>query len=417
MVIQCENCQRKYKIDPTKLKSDKVAFLCKQCGHKIIVAKAEESTEAEVTDKIADPAETETPAPVTSDTTASVSETADDTAQTAENKQAVDHHIHASATATTDNSVVSDTSSASAYNDGAISKRRFGLNAKMLLLFFFIPLCLVVAASAIYLWQLKTLTKKISSDSYAIVERLSKELVNDTATMVADQCKLYLDANPNLTKEELYTDVKFRNLALKTVGETGYTCIYSVPDSLGKSSLWVHPNEGIVGLDLPPAMKKTMGQKYQAWFKIYKGAYHGKASMGYYRWQEKDGSIRDKYMTCVPVKGTPYVVAATTYVDEIKRDVDDLKITASRMKKRTEMTIFVVFGFTMVLMGSIALFYSRRLKSNLSTIINAAEKISVGELDTEVKVNSKDEISDLAEAISRMQESIRLSIERLRRRR
>jgi HAMP domain-containing protein len=35
----------------------------------------------------------------------------------------------------------------------------------------------------------------------------------------------------------------------------------------------------------------------------------------------------------------------------------------------------------------------------------------------EVKTTSKDEIGELAEAISRMQDSIRLSIERLRRRR
>jgi HAMP domain-containing protein len=50
-------------------------------------------------------------------------------------------------------------------------------------------------------------------------------------------------------------------------------------------------------------------------------------------------------------------------------------------------------------------------------LIDAAEKISIGDLDTEIKLDTKDEISDLAETIGRMQESIRLSIERLRRRR
>jgi HAMP domain-containing protein len=38
-------------------------------------------------------------------------------------------------------------------------------------------------------------------------------------------------------------------------------------------------------------------------------------------------------------------------------------------------------------------------------------------MDAEIPVTSRDEIGDLAEAIERMQESIRLSIERLRRRR
>jgi HAMP domain-containing protein len=45
-----------------------------------------------------------------------------------------------------------------------------------------------------------------------------------------------------------------------------------------------------------------------------------------------------------------------------------------------------------------------------------ADRISVGELDAVIDINSKDEIGDLAEAITRMQDSVRLSIERLRRR-
>jgi hypothetical protein len=44
------------------------------------------------------------------------------------------------------------------------------------------------------------------------------------------------------------------------------------------------------------------------------------------------------------------------------------------------------------------------------------ERILVSELGAEVGIKSKDENGDLADAISRMQDSIRLSIERLRRR-
>jgi HAMP domain-containing protein len=181
--------------------------------------------------------------------------------------------------------------------------------------------------------------------------------------------------------------------------------------------VWVHPNDRIIGLDLPPAMKKALGPQYQAWLNIYKGAYNGKPSSGYYKWKDKNGSVRDKYMTCQPVPGTDYVVAATTYVDEINRDVNLLKYTAHQMTHKTKMIVMGVFAVTLMMMGSIVLFYSRKLKANLTALIDAAEKISVGDLDTEINVDTKDEISDLAETISRMQESIRLSIERLRRRR
>jgi len=54
---------------------------------------------------------------------------------------------------------------------------------------------------------------------------------------------------------------------------------------------------------------------------------------------------------------------------------------------------------------------------SIKSLTDVADRISVGELGMEVKTTSRDEIGDLAEAIARMQDSIRLSIERLRRRR
>jgi len=50
-------------------------------------------------------------------------------------------------------------------------------------------------------------------------------------------------------------------------------------------------------------------------------------------------------------------------------------------------------------------------------LTDLAQRISIGDLDAEVDIKSKDEIGDLYDAIVRMQESIRLSMERLRRRR
>ena len=87
------------------------------------------------------------------------------------------------------------------------------------------------------------------------------------------------------------------------------------------------------------------------------------------------------------------------------------------MTRRAASIVFGVFAGTLGLMGSSVLFYGRRLKGNLIKLTDAAERISVGELNTDIDIHSNDEISDLADTIGRMQESIRLSIERLRRRR
>ena len=287
----------------------------------------------------------------------------------------------------------------------------------MLLLFFLAPIGLMVLASGMYIYQLKDLSYRIASDSNRIVERLSHQMVDDRARMVATQCNLYLQSHPELTRENFSKDQQFKKIVMQKVGETGYTCLYSVPDYLGKSSLWIHPNENIIGIDLPLAMKKPLGDQYAKWWRIYQGAYNGKATSGYYTWKEKDGSLREKYMTCAPVEGTPFVVAATTYVDEITRDVQKLETTGHQMTQKAMTVVLSIFTGTLILMGSTVLIYSRRLSNRLKTLIYAAERISVGELNTPIEIRSKDEIRDLADAIGRMQESIRLSIERLRRRR
>ena len=397
MIITCQTCQKKYKFDPAKLKSDKVAFQCKNCGHKIAFTLGDDHT-IDQTQKHDSPIETSiTPpfAPLSQDSNGDPFSAMMAQPEASSTEQPLHPEMETKPTV----------------------RKRFGLKTKMFLLFFVIPVFFVIVASVIYLWQLETLTNKISVDSHAMVAKLSQDRVNDMARAVANQCQLYLSAHSNLSRDDFNKDAEFRSLAVQKFGETGYTCIYEAPDNTGKSGVWVHPNETLIGVDLPSTMQKAMGPQYQAWLDIYVGAYKGQASSGYYKWKEKDGSLRDKYMTCIPVKGTPYVVAATTYVDEIYRDAHALKTTTEQMTKTTKTIVLIVFGLTIVLMGGIVLFYSGRLRTNLTTLIDAAEKISVGELNTKIEVRSNDEISDLGEAIGRMQESIRMSIERLRRRR
>jgi HAMP domain-containing protein len=77
----------------------------------------------------------------------------------------------------------------------------------------------------------------------------------------------------------------------------------------------------------------------------------------------------------------------------------------------------MILAGTLLLVAIIVWVYSHRLTGKIKSLTEVTERISVGDLAAEVETKSKDEIGELAEAISRMQESIRLSIERLRRRR
>lgn len=77
---------------------------------------------------------------------------------------------------------------------------------------------------------------------------------------------------------------------------------------------------------------------------------------------------------------------------------------------------YLLLLVTIVFVFIIAWFSGRALSRPIIKLTHAADRISVGELDMEIRTARKDEIGDLSEAIARMQDSIRVSIERLRRR-
>ncbi len=76
---------------------------------------------------------------------------------------------------------------------------------------------------------------------------------------------------------------------------------------------------------------------------------------------------------------------------------------------------FTLLGVTVVAILIIAYFAGRAIVTPIRKLTDAANRISVGDLDVEISTTSKDEIGDLAAAIMRMQDSIRLSISRLTR--
>ena len=92
----------------------------------------------------------------------------------------------------------------------------------------------------------------------------------------------------------------------------------------------------------------------------------------------------------------------------------------SRLKALTykaRMIVLIVLGATILLISIIVFVYTNRLTGKIKSLAEGAERISQGELEIKIDTKSRDEIGELAEAITRMQENIRLSIERLKQRR
>ena len=95
--------------------------------------------------------------------------------------------------------------------------------------------------------------------------------------------------------------------------------------------------------------------------------------------------------------------------------VQQAKAEAFEPLKKAQLFAYSLLSVTVVVILLIAYFSSRAIVKPIRSLTDAANRISVGDLDVEISTKSKDEIGDLAAAIVRMQDSIRLSISRLSR--
>ncbi len=379
MIVICEECGKKYRIDTSKIKGKAASFKCRSCTHLIVVSKPEPPPERPEIE----------PRP----TLESITTTIDD-----------------SSTAP-----MADTNRAPVKSRHRRTKG-LGLRSKMLLLFMLVPIILMAGASLLYLWQLETMSNLLTRESSKFVNQMAEEKIADISAGVAMQCKLYLLSHQDLIREDFNEDMGFRTLAVQKVGLTGYTALYELPGSDGVWRTWAHVNKKIIGIDMSK-LKKPLGQSFPGFWKVYIGVKGGGKSQGYYTWQDKDGKFRDKFMVCTPVAGTRYVVAATTYMDEFTGPLKRMQARAKELTDRARLITWAVLGITLLLIGLIVSVYGHRLTGKIKSLTDVADRISVGELGMEVKTTSRDEIGELAEAIARMQDSIRLSIDRLRRRR
>jgi len=399
MIVICEECGKKYQIDPSKIKGKAAKFKCKACNHVIEVLKPEEqppkpaSPPPPVEEPSADVAAEKPPAPEP--------EKEEGPPKKKERKKKIKKE---------------KVKKEKVPKEGGPKLKGLGLRAKMIILFLLIPIIVIAAAGVLYLRQLNSLTSLITNESSRVVTRMAEDAIRSTSRAVARECNLYIVNHPELRETAYDQDPEFRKVAVQRVGKKGYTALYELPDSSGVWRTWAHANSKIIGIDMSK-LKKPLGKNFPGFWRVYIGVKGGKESKGYYTWQDKDGSVRDKFMVCTPVEGTRYIIAATTYLDEFTMPIKDMEARAKKRSVETRNTIFAILFGTIIVIGVIVSLYGHRLTGRIKSLTNTADRISVGELDAEIEIKSKDEIGDLAEAISRMQESIRLSIERLRRRR
>ncbi len=292
-------------------------------------------------------------------------------------------------------------------------KPRICLRSKMTLLFVVFPVILILITDSLLILRMREVSSVLTDTSSKLLTQSGEKVIIEKARAVAREVSLYLFMYPNLNKEHFNNYPEFKDLALQKVGNTGYTYMLSKPTTSQPSKIWVHPREDLIGTNATESMRKIIREDFTSWKKIHDDAMEsGKEVSGYY-FEEND---RKKYMMMVPVEGSDLYIVSTTYIDEFTQPVVEVQETARQMTTNTLKSAAIMLFATIVLIGTIAYFYGNSISKRILSLTNITDQISVGDLDAQIPKYSRDEIGMLAEGIRRMQDSLRLSLERLRKR-
>jgi len=361
MKVICNKCGATYEIDPNKIIAPTVRFKCKACSNFVTIHKDEIISDAS--------SQVFTPQPEVSHETADADET---------------------------------------------KIKGFGIRFK--LFSFLIILIAVFAVQASYLiFQLNRTADRFGEQGTLIIKEMAENDILKTALSVAKQVKLYIEAHPDLTKEQFMNDQLFRKIAVQKVGETGYTALYG-KESDGKWRTRAHlrPKICAPALDDMAKLKKPLGVNFPEFWNILTAVTSEHPSKGYYQWQEKDKSFKNKYMACVNVVGTPFNIASTTYMDDFTEPMQRLQRESRTIAKAETIKSAILTSVIIIIIAIIVFIFGGKLTANIKYLSEMTDRISLGDLDALIEVRSKDELAVLAESISRLQQSVKLSMQRLR---
>lgn len=402
MVVICEECGKIYHLDPGKLMNhitnpDGIKIKCKVCEHIITIRPpGEEAEVGEGAGPLQSVAVNETPSP---------------SAPPDEPPLAV--------VPTPPEAPKPETPRVA--RKKKTSYKGFGLRTKMFFLFLGIPILLFIGSSAFTQYQMLTLANSITGESTDVVRQMAEEIIVNKARSVASQCSIFLRNNPDLNKDDFYYDFDMRDIAIQTVGTEGFTALIEIPapdqDAETGYRIWCHPKEGFLGAPLLSRMKEELGLGYPSFEKVFKAMKGGRGIKGYYKTVDKDGTEKEKFMAVEPIEQTPYLILSTTFIEDFTGPIQLIEKRATRLTQATQKMTLAFIGGVILFIGFSIMVYGYRLTSNIQMLTDAADRISVGELDVVIDIRSRDEIGSLAEAVTRMQDSLRFSIERLRKRR
>jgi methyl-accepting chemotaxis protein len=134
----------------------------------------------------------------------------------------------------------------------------------------------------------------------------------------------------------------------------------------------------------------------QIFIEMVKVVKEKEAGLVEYQWAKPGASQPvDKISYVKLIKGWDWIVGSGIYVDEVKKDVAEMRI---KILGGTLILAVVIFAFAWVV--------ARRIKQALDKAISASEQIAAGDLTARIEIDSQDETGQLLTSLKAMNEGL-----------
>jgi len=240
-------------------------------------------------------------------------------------------------------------------------------------------------------------------ESTLALQKLGEAAIHQKAVDVARQVQLYLEAHPTLLEQpagSLLADQQLASIAVQPVGQTGYTAVY---DRDGVTIF--HANPKMAGKDM-----HELATTLPAFWAIFEASLDGSPSASYYQWEDPDGALREKYMSCVPVGQTRFRVAATTYIDEFSKPAILTETRLNAMFQAASMVLATALVALGVMAVALGLWLAVGLSRPVLAVAQAAAQVEQGHYEAvalQTISQRKDELGQLARHFERMAGQVR----------
>ncbi len=246
-------------------------------------------------------------------------------------------------------------------------------------------------------------------DSITALNEMGITCIKEQAEHVASRIESYLIENPDMNLDDLREDAHFQDMAIQSVGETGYTLVGDYDNLV----VLFHKYPEYVDYDI-----RDFQEVNPSLWEIASKVEGGRISQGFHELKDPDGSIREKYAYMYPVDvrtadDVGLFVASTTYLDEFNKPAE---MTARKLNEKSEQTIAYIesariniqntmlsamFLFTIISL-TVAILLSNAISTPIKKLKDSAKQVGKGRLDKQIKADSNDEIGDLARSFDNM---------------